>query len=83
MARGDVFTTLQNLTRRLEEERIPYALIAVWPAAHGSVRMTQDVDILMMREGLETFKQRSFRGVAMYWHFQCGKTLRHGNASAN
>lgn len=59
MARGDVFTTLQNLTRRLEEERIPYALIGgLALAAHGFVRMTQDVDILMTHEGLETFKQR-------------------------
>jgi hypothetical protein len=59
MARGDVFTTLQNLTRRLEEERIPYALIGgLALAAHGFVRMTQGVDILMTREGLETFKQR-------------------------
>lgn len=59
MARGDVFTTLQNLTRRLDEERIPYALIGgLALAAHGFVRMTQDVDILMTREGLEIFKQR-------------------------
>jgi len=59
MARGDVFTTLQDLTRRLEEERIPYALIGgLALAAHGFVRMTQDVDILMTREGLESFKQR-------------------------
>jgi hypothetical protein len=59
MARGDVFTTLQNLTRRLEEESIPYALVdGLALAAHGFVRMTQDVDILMTREGLESFKQR-------------------------
>jgi hypothetical protein len=62
MARGDVFTTLQNLTRRLEEERIPYALIdGLALAAHGFVRMTQDAAMLMRREGLETFKQ-SFLG---------------------
>ena len=59
MARGDVFTTLQNLTRRLEEEEIPYALVGgLALAAHGFVRMTQDVDLLMTREGLETFKQK-------------------------
>lgn len=67
MARGDVFTTLQHLTRRLEEEKIPYALIGgLALAAHGFVRMTQDVDILMTREGLETFKQRFLgRGYAL------------------
>lgn len=59
MARGDVFTTLQTLTRRLEEAKIPYALVGgLALAAHGFVRMTQDVDILMTRQGLETFKQR-------------------------
>ena len=59
MACGDVFTTLQNLTRRLDDEKIPYALVGgLALAAHGFVRMTQDVDILMTREGLETFKQR-------------------------
>ncbi|MEO5887086.1 MAG: hypothetical protein ABIQ77_05425 [Anaerolineales bacterium] len=59
MARGDVFTTLQNLTRRLDDEKIPYMLVGdLALAAHGFVRMTQDVDLLMTREGLEAFKQR-------------------------
>ena len=59
MAHGDVFTTLQKLTSHLEEGKIPYALVGgLALAAHGFVRMTQDVDLLMTREGLETFKQR-------------------------
>ncbi|MEW6086381.1 MAG: nucleotidyltransferase family protein [Chloroflexota bacterium] len=59
MERGDVFTTLQNLTRRLREANIPYALVGgLALAAHGFVRMTQDVDILMTREGLEAFKEK-------------------------
>ncbi|GJQ53365.1 MAG: hypothetical protein HKUEN02_22120 [Anaerolineaceae bacterium] len=59
MTRGDVFTTLQNLTRRLGEANIPYALVGgLALAAHGFVRMTQDVDILMTREGLEVFKEK-------------------------
>jgi len=58
MARGDVFTTPQNLTRRLDDAKIPYALVeGLALAAHGFVRMTQDVDLLVTREGLETFKQ--------------------------
>ncbi len=57
MTNGDVFTTLRNLTKRLEEENIPYALVGGMAlAAHGFVRMTQDVDLLMTREGLEIFK---------------------------
>jgi hypothetical protein len=59
MERGDVFTTLRNLTRRLEEEKIPYALVGgLALAAHGFVRMTQAVDLFMTREGLENFKQK-------------------------
>ena len=67
MASGDVFTTLRNLTRRLREENIPYALVGgLALAAHGFVRMTQDVDLLMTPEGLETFKQRFVgRGYAL------------------
>ena len=69
MARGDVFTTLQTLTRRLEEAKIPYALVGgLALAAHGFVRMTQDVDILMTRQGLEMFKQR-FVGWGYVWAF--------------
>ncbi len=59
MSRGDVFTTLRNLTRRLEEEKIPYALVGgLALGAHGFVRMTDDVDLLMTREGLEQFKEK-------------------------
>jgi hypothetical protein len=59
MLRGDVFNTLRNLTHRLDEEQIPYALVGgLALGAHGFVRMTQDVDLLMTREGLETFKEK-------------------------
>ncbi len=58
-ARGDVYTTLRKLTRRLKEEGIPYALIGGMAlAAHGLVRMTQDVDILLTTEGLGAFRER-------------------------
>jgi len=59
MARGDVFNTLRNLARRLDEAQIPYALVGgLALGAHGFVRMTQDVDLLMTREGLEVFKEK-------------------------
>jgi len=59
MKNGDVFTTLRSLTKRLEEENIPYALVGGMAlGAHGFVRMTQDVDILMTREALEVFKEK-------------------------
>ena len=59
MSRGDVYNTMRRLTQRLDQERIPYALIGgLALAAHGFVRMTQDVDILMTAEGLTTFRER-------------------------
>ncbi len=77
MTRGDVFTTLQNLTRRLGEANIPYALVGgLALAAHGFVRMTQDVDILMTREGLESFKEK-FEGRGYVFVFSgAQKTFR-------
>lgn len=58
-ARGSVYTTLRRLTSRLEQEHIPYALIGGMAlAAHGFVRMTQDVAILITPEGLAAFRER-------------------------
>jgi hypothetical protein len=52
MSQGDVYTTLRNLTHRLDQEKMPYALVGgMAMAAHGFVRMTQDVVILMTAEG--------------------------------
>jgi len=57
MSRGNVYATLQKLTRRLDQEKIPYALIGGMAlAAHGFVRMTQDV--LMTPAGLALFRER-------------------------
>lgn len=59
MSQGDVYSTLRGLTRRLEEEKIPYAIIGGMAlAAHGFVRMTQGVDILITTEGLAAFRGR-------------------------
>jgi hypothetical protein len=59
MAEGNVYETLRRLARRLDDEAIPYALIGGMAlAAHGFVRMTQDVDILMTTQGLDKFRER-------------------------
>jgi hypothetical protein len=65
-SRGDVYATLRRLTQRLDQEKIPYALIGGMAlAAHGFVRMTQAVDLLMTREGLAAFRERCLgRGYA-------------------
>jgi hypothetical protein len=47
-----------QIARLLGEMKIDYAIAgALCLAAHGVVRATEDVDVLISREGLESFKQ--------------------------
>jgi len=59
MKKGIVFETMRRLSQRLEAESIPYAVIGGMAlAAHGYVRMTLDVDILLTPEGLARFREK-------------------------
>jgi hypothetical protein len=59
MKKGNVFKTMRRLAERLESESIPYAVIGGMAlAAHGYVRMTLDVDILLTSDGLALFKEK-------------------------
>jgi hypothetical protein len=59
MKKGIVFETMRCLAQRLEAEGIPYAVIGGMAlAAHGYVRMTLDVDILLTSEGLAHFREK-------------------------
>lgn len=59
MKKGIVFETMRCLAQRLEAEAIPYAVIGGMAlAAHGYVRMTLDVDILLTSEGLAHFREK-------------------------
>jgi len=59
MERGSLLETLRQLTRRLDEASIPYAVLgAMALARHGLARMTVDLDILLTPEGLTIFKAR-------------------------
>ena len=56
MGTGPVHRTLSNVSRRLSEAGIDYAVIGGMALAlHGFVRPTQDVDLLVSPEGLEKF----------------------------
>jgi hypothetical protein len=58
--KGDLYRTLQDLSRRLVEAGIPYALIGgLALAQHGFVRMTEDIHILLTAEGLQAFKEQA------------------------
>ena len=57
MKKGPVHQTLERLAVRLDEQRIAYAVIeGMALAAHGFVRPTEDVDVLMTPGGLEQFR---------------------------
>ena len=59
MKRDDVHATLLQLSKRLDDEGIDYAVIGGMAlAAHGYSRFTSDVDILTTKEGLDAIHQR-------------------------
>lgn len=59
MRQGDLYQTLRELTRHLEAAQIPYAVLgAIALAEYGFARLTQDIDILLTKEGLAKFKAR-------------------------
>jgi hypothetical protein len=56
MGKGKLNQTLARFTGELEEHGIHYAVIgATALLAHGYPRFTEDIDVLMTREGLEKF----------------------------
>jgi hypothetical protein len=59
MKQGRLHESLHRLATRLEAEQITYALVGGMALGeHGYVRMTEAVDVLLTREGLEAFRQR-------------------------
>ncbi len=59
MERGNVHQALRDLAHRLDESRIPYAIIgAMAIGQHGMPRMTLDINLLLTADGLRQFKQR-------------------------
>jgi hypothetical protein len=58
MQTSPVQQTLRNLTQRLSAAQIDYAVIGGMALAlHGFVRPTQDVNLLLIAEGLEKFHE--------------------------
>jgi hypothetical protein len=56
---GRLYETLRRLTRRLDAEDIPYALLGgLALAEHGYPRLTEDIDLLMTPSALERFSER-------------------------
>lgn len=59
MNKSPVHSAAEELARRLEEAGIDYAIAgALSLGVHGFIRATEDVDVIITREGLEKFKER-------------------------
>ena len=59
MESGKLHVTLADVTRRLEEAAIPYAVLgAIALGRHGYHRMTLGINLLLPPEGLAQFKER-------------------------
>jgi hypothetical protein len=59
MNKSPVHLAAEEIARHLEEAGIDYAIAgALSLGVHGFVRATEDVDIIITREGLEAFKER-------------------------
>ncbi|MEG3861017.1 hypothetical protein [Microcoleus sp. herbarium12] len=57
MQQGKVYEALQNITQSLSRAGIDYAVIGGMALViHGYVRTTQDVDLLMTPQGLDSFR---------------------------
>lgn len=57
MGQSPIHRAAEQLARRLEEAGIDYAIAgALSLGFHGFVRLTEDVDVIVTREGLEQFK---------------------------
>jgi hypothetical protein len=71
-----VHKTLRKVTRRLEELNIPYAVVGGMAMFyHGYRRFTEDVDILVTREGLAAIHQ-NLSGLGWVPPFENSKQLR-------
>jgi hypothetical protein len=74
--KGGLHLTLQKITHRLNELNIPYAVVGGMAMFfHGFRRFTEDVDILVTREGLERL-HRELEGLGYVSVFPGGKNLR-------
>jgi hypothetical protein len=59
MEQSPVHLAAEQIARHLEEAGIDYAIAgALSLGAHGFVRATEDVDVIVTREGLAKFKER-------------------------
>jgi hypothetical protein len=78
MGEGDVQHALEKLTRLLEADGIPYAILGGMALnAYGYRRVTIDVDVLLTPAGLEAFKEKHLGlGYMQCFSFSGSKSLK-------
>ena len=78
--RNAVHTALRKITKKLDELGIPYALVgAMGMFFHGYRRFTEDVDLLVTREGLKKVHEE-LEGAGYLPLFHGSKHLRDTDA---
>ncbi len=76
MGRSPIHSAVEHIAKALCDSNIPFAIAGCLAVnAHGHVRMTEDVDILLTREGLERFKE-CWLGRGWTEQFEGSKGLR-------
>jgi len=74
--RGEVYATLRRISARLTDLKIPYAVVGGLAIFHHGVRrFTEDVDLLVTREGLAEI-HRTLEGLGYVAPFTGSKNLR-------
>jgi len=81
MKQGPVYEALERIARKLEELKIPYAIVGGMALnAHGYARNTVDVDVLVTAEGLQAV-HRALDGLGYVPPFKGSKQLRDTQTS--
>ncbi len=76
MGTADVQKAARRIARALRDLEVPYVIVGgLAVAAHGHVRVTDDVDILLTPEGLERFKDR-WLGIGWVERFPGSRGMR-------
>ena len=83
MGTSSIHLAMQRITKVLSEMNIPFAIAGAMAAnAHGHIRTTADVDILIRREDLVRFKQRHL-GLGWVDKFEGSKNFRDAVCNVN
>lgn len=83
MHKSPIHDAMRRLTKTLGEMQIPFAVAGAMAAnAHGHVRTTADVDILIRQEDLTRFKKQHF-GLGWVEKFEGSKNFRDTISNVN